>query len=49
MGSLAIGSVVKADLPLITGITLMTGMFILFANLIVDLLYGVLDPGSGWA
>lgn len=44
VGSLAVGSVVQADLPLITGITLVTGMFILFANLIVDLLYGVLDP-----
>lgn len=44
VGSLAIGSVLQADLPLITGITLMTATFIIFANLIVDLLYGVLDP-----
>jgi peptide/nickel transport system permease protein len=44
VGSLAVGAVVNADLPLITGITLMTGAFILFANLVVDLLYGVLDP-----
>ncbi len=44
MGSLAIGSVLNADLPLITGITLMTATFIIFANLVVDLLYGVLDP-----
>ena len=44
VGSLAIGAVLNADLPLITGITLMTGAFILFANLVVDLLYGVLDP-----
>ncbi len=44
VGSLAVGSVINADLPLITGITLMTGIFILFANLVVDLLYGVLDP-----
>ncbi len=44
MGSLAIGSVLNADLPLITGITLLTATFIIFANLVVDLLYGVLDP-----
>jgi peptide/nickel transport system permease protein len=44
LGSLAVNSVVQADLPLITGITIVTATFILFANLIVDLLYGVLDP-----
>jgi peptide/nickel transport system permease protein len=44
IGSLAVNSVIQADLPLITGITLVTATFILFANLIVDLLYGVLDP-----
>jgi peptide/nickel transport system permease protein len=44
LGSLAVNSVVQADLPLITGITLTTATFVLFANLIVDLLYGVLDP-----
>lgn len=44
VGSLAVGSVLQADLPLITGITMMTATFIIFANLVVDLLYGVLDP-----
>ena len=31
-------------LSLITGVTLVSGIFILVANLVVDLLYGVLDP-----
>jgi peptide/nickel transport system permease protein len=44
LGSLAVTSVLQADLPLITGITLLAATFIIFANLVVDLLYGVLDP-----
>ena len=44
MGVLAIGSVVQSDLPVITGITLVGAVFIVVMNLIVDLLYSVLDP-----
>ena len=44
MGSLSVQSVLQSDLPVITAITLVSGVFILVANLIVDLLYGVLDP-----
>jgi peptide/nickel transport system permease protein len=44
MGSLAVNSVVQSDLPVITGITLVSAVFIIVMNLIVDLLYGVLDP-----
>jgi peptide/nickel transport system permease protein len=44
MGQLAISSVINADLPITTAITLVGGAFIIIANLIVDLLYGVLDP-----
>lgn len=44
LGALAISSVVDADLPLIVGITLVTATFIIVANLIVDLLYAVIDP-----
>jgi peptide/nickel transport system permease protein len=44
IGSLAVNSVVDADLPLIVGITLVTATFIIVANLIVDLLYAVIDP-----
>jgi peptide/nickel transport system permease protein len=44
MGSLSVGSVLQSDLPLITGITLVTASFIIVANLVVDLLYAVVDP-----
>ncbi len=44
LGSLAIGSVLQSDLPIIEAITLVTGAIILFANLVVDLLYAVVDP-----
>jgi peptide/nickel transport system permease protein len=44
LGSLAVDSVLQSDLPLITGITLLTATLIIFANLVVDLLYAVIDP-----
>ena len=44
LGSLAVRSVLDSDLPLITGITLLTAALIIFANLVVDLLYAVIDP-----
>lgn len=44
LGALAVDSIQNSDLPLITGITLLTASLIIFANLIVDLLYAVVDP-----
>jgi peptide/nickel transport system permease protein len=44
LGSLAVSSVISSDLPLITGITLVTAAIIIFANLVVDMLYAVIDP-----
>lgn len=44
LGSLAVNSVLQSDLPVITGITLLTATIIIFANLVVDLLYAVIDP-----
>jgi peptide/nickel transport system permease protein len=44
LGALAINSVLESDLPLITGITIVTAAFIIFANLVVDMLYAVIDP-----
>ncbi|HET9680539.1 MAG TPA: ABC transporter permease, partial [Candidatus Limnocylindrales bacterium] len=44
LGSLAVGSVTNSDLPLISGITLLTASIIVVANLVVDLLYAVIDP-----
>lgn len=44
IGSLALGSVLDSDLPVIVGTVLIAAIFIVFANLIVDLLYAVIDP-----
>jgi peptide/nickel transport system permease protein len=44
IGSLAVNAVVDSDLPVIVGITMVTATFIIVANLIVDLLYAVIDP-----
>jgi peptide/nickel transport system permease protein len=44
IGNLAIGSVVDADLPVITGTVLLAATFVIVANLVVDILYAVIDP-----
>lgn len=44
LGALAVSSVLESDLPLISGITLVTSAIIIVANLVVDLLYAVIDP-----
>jgi peptide/nickel transport system permease protein len=44
LGSLSVSAVTDSDLPLIAGITLITATFIIVANLVVDLLYAVIDP-----
>ncbi len=44
IGKLAIESVVDADLPVITGTVLLAATFVIVANLIVDILYAVIDP-----
>jgi peptide/nickel transport system permease protein len=44
LGSLAVSSITDSDLPLIAGITLVTASIIIVANLVVDLLYAVVDP-----
>jgi peptide/nickel transport system permease protein len=44
LGALSVSSITESDLPVITGITLVTATIILFANLVVDLLYAVVDP-----
>jgi peptide/nickel transport system permease protein len=44
LGALSVDSITNSDLPLITGITLLTAALIIFANLVVDLLYAVVDP-----
>ena len=44
LGALAVDSITNSDLPLITGITMLTASLIIVANLVVDLLYAVVDP-----
>lgn len=44
IGNLAITSVQKRDFPKIQGLVVITGLFIVVANLVVDLLYGWVNP-----
>ena len=44
MGSLLLNAVTGRDYYLIQGIVILTGMFIIMFNLIVDLLYALIDP-----
>jgi peptide/nickel transport system permease protein len=44
IGRLSIDAVNQKDLPIILGVTLFGSFFIVMANLIVDLLYAVIDP-----
>jgi peptide/nickel transport system permease protein len=44
IGKLAIESVIDADLPVITGTVLLAATFVIVANLVVDILYAVIDP-----
>ncbi len=44
IGRLSVQSVTTSDLPVITGTVLVAAFFVIVANLIVDLLYAVIDP-----
>jgi peptide/nickel transport system permease protein len=44
LGQEAVQSVTTQDLPVIVGIVLLASFFVVVANIIVDLLYAVLDP-----
>jgi peptide/nickel transport system permease protein len=44
LGRLAITAVLDADLSIIVATVLVAGSFIVIANIIVDLLYAVIDP-----
>lgn len=44
IGSYTVTAVSQSNLPVILGTTLIASFFIIFANLIVDVLYAVLDP-----
>jgi peptide/nickel transport system permease protein len=44
LGQLAIKSVKANDLPLVLAVVLITAIFVAVCNLVVDLLYAVVDP-----
>jgi peptide/nickel transport system permease protein len=44
LGYQALTAIRGNDLPIILGVTLIAAFFIVFANLVVDLVYGVIDP-----
>lgn len=44
MGKLAVEAVNAVDIPLILGVVLVSATFVVIANLLVDLLYPILDP-----
>ena len=44
LGKYGYDAIVAGDLPKILGFTLVAGFFVIIANLIVDLLYAVIDP-----
>lgn len=44
MGNLALDAFSKDDLPVISGVVLMTAFFVTMGNLIVDMIQGLLDP-----
>ena len=44
MGSLMVTSINFRDYPTIMGITVLIALFVLIGNIVIDLIYGVLDP-----
>jgi peptide/nickel transport system permease protein len=44
IGSLAVNSIQSSDLPIVLGTTIVAAFFVIFANLIVDIVYAGLDP-----
>lgn len=44
LGVLYLQSINAVDIPTVMGITLLAAFFVIFANLVVDLLYAVVDP-----
>jgi ABC-type dipeptide/oligopeptide/nickel transport system permease component len=44
LGRLAVDSIFSGDLPVVLGVTMFAAGFIVLANLVVDILYAVVDP-----
>lgn len=49
LGSLALTALEARDYPLLQGLVLVMAAFIVLFNLVVDLLYGLLDPRVEYA
>ena len=44
LGFISYQAISKSDLPIIMGVTILAALFIVVANIVVDLLYAVIDP-----
>jgi peptide/nickel transport system permease protein len=44
LGYLSIQSIQQQDLPVIMGVTIVAAVVLVLANLVVDILYAVIDP-----
>ncbi|MEV4635769.1 ABC transporter permease [Actinoplanes sp. NPDC049548] len=44
LGKYAVDAITNNDLPKVLGVTMMAALFVVVANLVVDLLYAVVDP-----
>lgn len=44
LGALTLQGITRSDLPVALGVTLATAVFVILANLVVDILYAVADP-----
>ncbi|MUG72186.1 nickel ABC transporter permease [Paenibacillus validus] len=44
LGSMAVEAIFQRDYPLVQGYLMLCGAFIIIINLVVDLIYGILDP-----
>lgn len=44
LGYISVDAIAKQDLPVILGVTILAALFIVIANIIVDVMYAVIDP-----
>ncbi len=44
MGRLAVDAILSRDYPIVQGVVLVMALSVCIANIVVDLLYGYLDP-----
>ena len=49
LGFLSIDSIRKQDLPIIMGVTIVAATALVLANIVVDILYAVVDPRVTYA